>query len=751
MDLKFVGRKEELDTIRENLKSASEGKGGLVVIQSEAGLGKTAFMDAVSSIASELNMEVFRGTCQKDANFHPIIDAFESSGGIVHVFIFYKDGRLISCNMNEHFTEGVTSLEEITDEVKNAVKANVEDKEILGLGFPMRIIIERGDFLTLGVTFTGPTMQVRGIRKRIQKVLFELEEECQDVLQNWDGNMRKIISVVQKTNVLVTQQISIKDILEQKDAQSKYDAIFKLIITESRDEPFLLIIDDFQNADSGTIGLITYLSQKVAYCKMLIILAIRTPAPDEVNALLARIAKEKGVLIIELKRFTINEVKDWLDLNYPNTFPNEFAHELFSESDGNPYIMREIMKSLSVSKKIVKKGPKWTLASEFRLSENLPKIVKDLLESKLKGLTEHEEKVLFYASVIASEPAHTFDFAVLTATLNIDEYKLLDIVDGLASKRLISEIGEGIYKFESEAIRSLLYNRATESKRKSMHREIAEAIEKTFAEKAEFRLAFHYSEGEVPMKALSFNMLAGKYALEKFDYLSALICYERAYKFISNLDESQKGARVQIYSRLGEIYAALGYYDNSIEYLNKALGMSWENADEKEMGRIYWSLAEGLRERGEYENAIENYERSCKIANKFSDIRNLARGYLGLANSHVALGNYREASEYVIKSINEARKISDSETIGKADICLGIMYFMSGDKDKGGYHFDKGIGMLEQVGDQFEVARANYELGLAYKAINDYVTSRNLLMKSAEDFERLRLNHRAEIARNAIE
>lgn len=748
--MKFVGRKAELERLRALLESASSGNGGFVVLQGEPGIGKTALMNELASLASSHNMEVFRGTCQEGSNFLPILDAFDSAGGVMHVFIFYNDGRLISCNMNEGFSDGVMFLEDITKEVKGAVKSGEEEKELVGLGFPMTIMIERGDYLTLGVTFTGPSAQLPGVKKRVQKVLFELEEENKDSFKKWDGNMRTMIGAVQKTNVLITQQLSIKEAIEQKDDQSKFEGIFKAIVTASREEPILLLLDDFQSADAGTIGLLSYISPKLAHCRMLIVASLRPPAPEAISEMLSKAAKTKGFATIELKRFTHHEVEEWLVANYPNNFPNEFSSELLSESDGTPYLMSEIMNSLASSKKIIKKGGVWSLASPIRLSEHLPKTIKDMFDKKLDGLTPVQEKVLTYASVLASEPSRSFDFAALGATLGIDEYELLDIIDQLSEKRLIFEIGDGIYRFDSEALRSLIYNRLTDGKRKGTHREIAEAIEKTFAQKSEPRLAFHYAEGDVPMKALSYNIIAGKAAMEKFDYLGALTCYDRANRFVANLDESQKGARVQLYSRLGEIYAALGQHDTSIECLNGALGMSWENADENEMGNIYWSLAEVMRERGDYTGAEDYYKRSCQIAGKYSNFRGLARGHLGLANAFVSSGNYDEAAKEINICIKEAGKVQDSETLGKADVCLGIMYFMSGDREKGGFHFDRGLGMLEQVGDLFEVARANYELGLAYKAMGDNVTSSNLLEKSASEFEKLNLTHRAELARLAM-
>ena len=59
----FVGRKFELSQLREGLENARSGRGQLVLLAGEAGIGKSRLSDELSKIAETLNFEVAWGRC----------------------------------------------------------------------------------------------------------------------------------------------------------------------------------------------------------------------------------------------------------------------------------------------------------------------------------------------------------------------------------------------------------------------------------------------------------------------------------------------------------------------------------------------------------------------------------------------------------------------------------------------------------------------------------------------------------------
>ena len=57
-DLPLVGRGAELDDLDDALASVSAGAGSIVLLEGEAGIGKSALVDAVRTSARLLGLEV---------------------------------------------------------------------------------------------------------------------------------------------------------------------------------------------------------------------------------------------------------------------------------------------------------------------------------------------------------------------------------------------------------------------------------------------------------------------------------------------------------------------------------------------------------------------------------------------------------------------------------------------------------------------------------------------------------------------
>src|SRR5262245_26035763 len=59
----LVGRDRELARLRDRLSAANSGRGSLVLIGGEAGIGKTALVDALCREAADRGAQVFTGHC----------------------------------------------------------------------------------------------------------------------------------------------------------------------------------------------------------------------------------------------------------------------------------------------------------------------------------------------------------------------------------------------------------------------------------------------------------------------------------------------------------------------------------------------------------------------------------------------------------------------------------------------------------------------------------------------------------------
>ncbi|HEX6383971.1 MAG TPA: AAA family ATPase [Anaerolineae bacterium] len=78
--LPFVGRGAEMDWLREHLAVAMSGRGRLVLISGEAGVGKTRLVEEFLALAKERGAQVFQGQCHEledDLPYQPIREALQ--------------------------------------------------------------------------------------------------------------------------------------------------------------------------------------------------------------------------------------------------------------------------------------------------------------------------------------------------------------------------------------------------------------------------------------------------------------------------------------------------------------------------------------------------------------------------------------------------------------------------------------------------------------------------------------------------
>jgi len=220
-------------------------------------------------------------------------------------------------------------------------------------------------------------------------------------------------------------------------------AIYGFIKAISLRNPVLIVIEDLQFADSGTIDVIQHLGTR---CRDLPVLILCLYRDEDIKTVewheqlfvrsISKMLIDNLCISIELRRLKELQVKSLLNSYFPNSqFPAEFADRLFQETEGNPLYVREVLKCLIDKHDIIKVDSVWKLA---RLTTDipLPRTIEEGIRSHLRVLKSKEElRELERAAVIG----YNFSYKFLRELSPLDESSLMEYLEKFLDHHLIIE------------------------------------------------------------------------------------------------------------------------------------------------------------------------------------------------------------------------------------------------------------------------------------------------------------------------
>ena len=160
------------------------------------------------------------------------------------------------------------------------------------------------------------------------------------------------------------------------------------------------------------------------------------------------------------------------------------AHQLYRETDGNPFFVAEVLRNLSESGEILQDAStgRWT-TKENEGPLSLPKSVRTVIGTRVARLGEGATTVLSTAAVIGRE----FGLDLLSETTRVDEDELIDLLDEAQRAAVVNELSDspGRYAFSHALVQHTLYEDLGATRRTRLHKAVGEAIERQHGENSE--------------------------------------------------------------------------------------------------------------------------------------------------------------------------------------------------------------------------------------------------------------------------
>ncbi len=492
----FVARVKELNILNGLLKAVLTGHGRVVLITGQAGSGKT---------------------------------------GLVHEFIrssvrTYPNLLIASGNCNAHTGIGDPYL-------------------------PFREILKffTGDLEALWAAGVISEVHVRRLWRIMPITVKTLVEECPDLIDSFIPGS-SLLERVKNTLPNNTRWLPRLEELVQKKGDSLtlsrlhqtkiFEQYTKVIQAIARSAPIVLILDDLQWADLGSISLLFHLGRNLSGTQIMVIGVYRQEeislgragSRHPLEPVINQFRREFGDIIIDLDQADGYEFVTALLDSEPNLLGPSFRQKLFQQTGGHPLFTLELLRGMQEREDLRQNHQGCWVEGSHLDWDTLPARVEAVIAERIGRLPPNIQRILRVASV----EGELFTAEVVAQICVQGEHEVLEILSReldrrhhLVRARSINRIGEkllSIFRFQHILFQKFLYNNLDEVERVHLHEQVAKALEDKILDNVDIpgevdinlRLAWHYQEARIAEKAAHYLRQAAEKSLQFSAYQDAL-------------------------------------------------------------------------------------------------------------------------------------------------------------------------------------------------------------------------------------
>ena len=360
----------------------------------------------------------------------------------------------------------------------------------------------------------------------------------------------------------------------QTEQQSLFESLVVLFTTLSDRIPLLLIIEDAQWADSGTLSMLRYLARNTRHQRVMIVATYREIDLDEArpfHEVLHDLDREGLARRLRLNRLNRKDSGELLAILFAEGITPELLDGIYRETEGNPFFIEEVCKALVDSGKFYFENGQWHRPSIEELG--IPRSVKVAVLTRVNKLPEDHQEILYQAAVLGRE----FDLDILIRASEVDEDTLLDALESAERSQLIEEKrsnGKVSLAFVHALVPSTLLEDLRTVKRRRMHNRAAMAIENYCPDDFE-TLAFHYLQAGKVEVGVKYLLKAGDRARGLYAHQEAIDHYEQAIELLQVQGNIEDTARTLM--KLGLTYHNAFEFDKSRRAYERGF-VTWQQA-----------------------------------------------------------------------------------------------------------------------------------------------------------------------------
>lgn len=468
-------------------------------------------------------------------------------------------------------------------------------------------------------------------------------------------------------------------------AEARRELLLGILRREVAQRPLVLAIEDAHWLDSASWDLAEATHREVP--GLLLLLSTRLLREQEITAECRRLLEDPRLERVQLEALepaaSIELVCRVLAVE---ALPDPIGRLVLERAEGNPLFTEELVYSLRDRGLIHIEGGACRLAAELTSFQglSLPDSAQGVVTSRIDVLEPRQQLTLKVASVMGRR----FDPAILAAVHPIadDRRQIPSHLEALATLDLIQptfDEADSGYRFKHSITQEAAYELLPFAQRRELHRSVAVWHEEHRREDDSVfaLLAHHWTQAEVPVKALDYLEKAGRQAERSYAYEEVARFFEKALALDAQTPESgdldrrtirlpgggtitpRTARRARWERTLGMSKANLGRLEEGAAHLEKVLQLlgvrlpagdrGWQLALLKEVGRQLLHRLRPGRNNRFHEEASE-----C--------LQELARSYARLGSYYFVSGRRLRFVYALLAALNAAELAEVSPELAMA-------------------------------------------------------------------------------------
>jgi tetratricopeptide (TPR) repeat protein/predicted Ser/Thr protein kinase len=524
------------------------------------------------------------------------------------------------------------------------------------------------------------------------------------------------------------------------------------------EKPTVWVVDDLQFASQESRDLLLAMARAVEDHRVLLVAASRPgPALEEYGRL-------ENFRRVPLGRLGGREIIQLLEEAFRSErLAERLGGKITKKSDGVPFFIFEMIRTLKEAR-LIEQLPDGSYAQKELIEEiEVPSAVKDLIEARMRALTEEQRAILDVAAVQGTR----FEPALVAHVLEEKKVRVLRQVAEIERRFGLVRGEAAACAFDQNQIQEVLYGGLLPELRNEYHTLLAEAHAERVGDRLNGNdavfLAHHHLHGSRPPEALPFLDPALDHLAAGFRNEALLGLARRALQ-VEGLLEGERRARVllrlagcldlagrraeqraaldealaladgtgdpalraDVRQRLGVLFAHTAQGDAAQAMLREALELARVAGDRQAEAQATGGLGKVLHGLGRYAEAREHHERSAALAREAGDRLGEARAAGQLGNVFHNLGRYAEAREHHERSRALCLEIGNRVGEAQATGNLGNIFHRLGHHAEAQEHYERVRTLSREVGHRLGEAIATDNLGGVLHYLGRYAEAQEL-------------------------